>query len=93
MGGARLFEENVIFCLKRKLRTVVSPLFQRLLVQSYLVLVGVASSCLPRFQPVRYVSLEHVEAHYSISIPRTQMTHILEDLTHKMDGQPPKKEV
>ena len=22
-------------------------------------------------------------------IPRTQMTHILEDLTHKMEGQPP----
>ncbi len=26
-------------------------------------------------------------------IPRTQMTHILEDLTHKMEGQPPKKQV
>ena len=23
-----------------------------------------------------------------IAIPRTQMTHILEDLTHKMEGQP-----
>ena len=23
--------------------------------------------------------------------PRTQMTHILEDLTYKMEGQPPKK--
>ena len=28
-----------------------------------------------------------------IYIPRTQMTHILEDLTHKMEGQPSKKEV
>ena len=27
----------------------------------------------------------------SIFIPKTQMTHILEDLTHKMEGQPPKK--
>ena len=26
-------------------------------------------------------------------IPRTQIIHILEDLTHKMEGQPPKKEV
>ena len=25
--------------------------------------------------------------------PRTQMTHVLEDLTHKMEGHPPKKEV
>ena len=24
-------------------------------------------------------------------LPRTQMTHILEELTHKMQGQPPKK--
>ena len=83
-----LFEEE-----HGELRTVVSPLFQRLLVQAYLVLVGVASSYLPWFQPVKYVSLEHLEAHYRISIPRTQMTHILEDLTHRMDGQPPKKEV
>ena len=28
-----------------------------------------------------------------IRVPRTQMTHILEDLTHKMEGQPPKKQV
>ena len=26
-------------------------------------------------------------------MPRTQMTHILEGLTHKMEGEPPKKEV
>ena len=26
-----------------------------------------------------------------ITIPRTQMTHILEDLTHKIEGEPPKK--
>ena len=24
------------------------------------------------------------------TVPRTQMTHILEDLTHTMEGQPPK---
>ena len=27
----------------------------------------------------------------AIYLPRTQMTHILEDYTHKMEGQPPKK--
>ena len=26
-----------------------------------------------------------------LSIPRTQMTHILEDLIHKIEGQPSKK--
>ncbi len=28
-----------------------------------------------------------------VPIPRTQMTHILKDSTHKMEGQPPKKEI
>ena len=28
-----------------------------------------------------------------IYVRRTQMTHVLEDLTHEMEGQPPKKEV
>ena len=28
-----------------------------------------------------------------IYVPRTQMTHILEDLTHNMEGQPSIKEV
>ena len=26
---------------------------------------------------------------YTVQIPRTQMIHILEDLTHKIEGQPP----
>ena len=31
--------------------------------------------------------------HEKLGKPRTQMTDILEDLTHKMEGQPPKREV
>ncbi len=30
---------------------------------------------------------------YYILVPRTQMTHILEDSAHKIEGQLPKKEV
>ena len=30
---------------------------------------------------------------YIAVIPRTRMTHILEDSTHKIEGQPPKKGV
>ena len=41
------------------------------------------------------VPLIHVSELHSIYIyiyiPRTRMTHILEELTHKMEGQPPKK--
>ena len=44
--------------------------------------------------------LASISAHHPVSkrskyiyIPRTQMTHILEDSTHKIEGQPPKKEV
>ena len=40
--------------------------------------------CLHQFQHI---------IQYPREVPRTQMTHILEDSTHKIEGQPPKKEV
>ena len=50
-------------------------------------------------QTPMYQSLEKVQDRLPqkknghLYIPRTQMSHILEDFTHKMEGQPPKKDV
>ena len=40
----------------------------------------------------RYTCI-YIYTHNIYLLPRTQMTHILEDSTHKMEGQPPEKEV
>ena len=42
------------------------------------------------FYPYIYV---YIYIYVVLRTYRTQMTHILEDLTHKMEGEPPKKEV
>ena len=40
-----------------------------------------------------YKMYTYVYIYIYIYLPRTQMTHIFEDLTHRMEGHPFKKEV
>ena len=63
--------------------------------KSYVYLEGVGVSLFLRFwilqEQAFCQSKKRGEFRFQVYIPRTQITRFLEDLTHKMEGQPPKK--